>query len=219
MDLRAVHTDSHLYLRAAWSDGTCDDQLHKPWRWSSEKGAYEVGPEREDMFSVAFEHTGPFDANMLSGNEAVWDVWHWKATRTNPAGFAMDRSHRYTRKQPEGKARAHPAATGGQVWIARPEDAGDTIERKQAAPSSREDDIVPQYIVGSPSGSAADVRAKGSCADGSWTLELGRQLDTGHSDDTAFDTSRKYLFAVATHDRTGDMDKASGVLELVFQRK
>jgi len=144
VELRAVHMDSHLYLQARWEDGTCDNVGHKPWVYSSQEGAYEEGAEREDMFSVAFEHTGTFDANMLSGQEAVWDVWHWKATRTNPAGYAMDRSHRYTREQPEGKAKAYPLASGGEVWIARPEDSGDTIEVKQPAPASRQGDRVPQ---------------------------------------------------------------------------
>ena len=219
VELSAVHTDSHLYLLARWQDATCDNVDHKPWVWNDQKGAYEEGPDREDMFSVAFEHTGLFDANMLSGQEAVWDVWHWKATRTNPAGYAMDRSHRYTRQEPEDKAKAYSLANGGgQVWIARPEDSGDTIERKQPAPASRQGDRVAQYVVGTPTGSAADVSAKGACSDGWWTLELGRKLNTGHPDDTAFNTRQSYRFAVATHDRTGDMDKASGVLDLVFDQ-
>ncbi|MEQ8281100.1 MAG: ethylbenzene dehydrogenase-related protein [Deltaproteobacteria bacterium] len=220
VELRAVHTDSHIYLLATWQDGTCDAQEHKPWVWNEETGSYEVGPEREDMFSVAFELEGPFDGNMLSGQEAVWDVWHWKATRTNPVGYAMDRSHRYTRHRPEGKANEFLVESGGgHIWIARPEDDGATVERKQPAPDSREDDRVPQYLLGTPTGSAADVRAKGSCTAGRWTLELGRQLDTGHPDDTAFHTGRSFRFAVATHDRTGEMDKASGVLELVFEQR
>lgn len=153
---------------------------------------------------------------MLSGEPGVWDVWQWKATRTNPQGYAMDRAHRYTSEKPEGKAKSHTAKNGKTIWIARPEDAGDTVEKKQPAPKEHEGDRVPQYLPGVPSGSAADVRAKGTWADGWWTVEFERGLDTGHPDDTTFDPKRSYRIAVAAHDRTGDMDKASGVVELSF---
>ncbi len=65
-------------------------------------------------------------------------------------------------------------------------------------------------------GSAADVRAKGAWAAGKWTLEFARKLDTGNPDDTRFDIARAYKFAVGVHNDTGDMDKATGVIELSF---
>lgn len=217
--LRSVHTDTHVFFLVRWRDETRDDQAHKPWTWDAGNGAYVEGPEREDMFALAFEHTGPFTADMLAPDESVWDVWHWKATRTNPQGFAMDRSHRYTRQQWEGKGKSHTARNGEAIWIARPEDAGDTVEKKQPAPTSRAAERLPQYLPGTPSGSAADVKAKGQWSDGWWTLELERKLDTGHPDDAAFDPKRAYKMAVSAHDRTGDMDKASGVVELAFGKK
>jgi hypothetical protein len=217
--VRSVHTDTHVYFRVRWRDETRDDRAHKPFVWDAGKNAYAEGPDREDMLALAFEHTGPFTADMLSPEEAIWDVWHWKATRTNPQGFAMDRTHRYTREQWEGKGRSHPARNGQAIWIARPEDAGDTVEKKQAAPTAKGEDQVPQYLPGTPTGSAADVRAKGGWSDGWWTLELERKLDTGHPDDTPFDPKRTYKMAVSAHDRTGDMDKASGVIELAFEKR
>ncbi len=215
--IRCVRTDTHIYFVVRWKDGTKDDTDHKPWVWNAEKGAYAEGPEREDMFSIAFEHTGEFDADMLSGKPGTWDVWQWKAFRTNPQGYAMDRSHRYTADKPEGKANSHDAKNGKKIWIARPEDAGDTVEKKQPAPKEKSGDRVPQYLPGTPSGSAADVRAKGAWSDGWWTLEFERKLDTGNKDDTAFDAKREYKFAIGTHDRTGEMDKSSGVIILSFE--
>jgi len=217
--IRSVHTGTHVYFLVRCQDETRDDRAHKPFVWDAGKNAYVEGPEREDMLGLAFEHTGPFTADMLSPEEAVWDVWHWKATRTNPQGFAMDRTHRYTRAQWEGKGKSHPARNDQPIWIARPEDAGDTVEKKQPAPATKGAEQVPQYLPGTPTGSAADVRAKGVWADGWWTLELERKLDTGHADDTRFDPKRTYKMAVSTHDRTGDMDKASGVIELSFGKK
>jgi hypothetical protein len=93
------------------------------------------------------------------------------------------------------------------------------VEKKQPQPTSEKGERVPQYLPGTPTGSAADVRAKGAWADGWWTLELERKLVTGHPDDTPFDPKKVYKTAVSAHDRTGDMDKASGVIELTFGKK
>jgi YVTN family beta-propeller protein len=216
--IKSVHTKTHIYFLLRWKDETKNDVSHKPWVWNAGKKTYEEGPEREDMAALAFEHTGVFSADMLSGDPAVWDVWHWKATRTNPQGHAMDKAHHYTLQKPAWKAKSYPARNGKTIWIARPEDEGETLEKKQPAPTAYQEDRVRQYLPGTPSGSAADVRAKGAWSDGWWTLELERRLDTGHPDDTAFDTSRTYRMAVSVHDHRGDMDKASGVIELVFSR-
>jgi hypothetical protein len=216
--LRSVHTDTHIYMLVQWTDATRRDTGHKTWVWDTGKGSYTEDADREDAFSLAIEHTGEFTANMLSGNEATWDVWHWKAFRTNPQGFAMDRSHRYFKSQPAVKANKHTAKDGSELWIARPEDLGDTVERKQPAPSENKGSRIPQYLPGIPTGSAADVQAKGHWADGKWTLEFARKLDTGYPDDTPLSLSRTYKFAVGVHNDTGDMDKASGVIELGFSK-
>lgn len=215
--LRAAYSDTHIYLLAQWTDETCSESGHKTWIWDEEKQAYVEDADREDALSIAFEHTGPFTANMLSGEEAVWDVWHWKAFRTNPQGFAMDRSHHYFKTKPDVKANRHTARNGGDIWIARPEDDGDTVELKRVAPTRFQGVRVPQYIHGDPTGSAANVRAKGYWDNGIWTLELARILDTSRSDDTAFDPSRSYKFAVGVHNDTGNMDKASEIIELAFE--
>lgn len=215
--VRAVRTDTHLYILAQWEDASDDSASHKSWVWDAGKNAYVEGPDREDMFAVAFEHTGPFNPDMLAGVESVWDAWQWKASRTNPQGHAMDRSHRYTRQQPQGKSKEYTARDGGKVWIARPEDAGDTVEKKQPAPKEKQGDRVPLYLPGTPTGSAADVRAKGAWSGGRWTVEFERKLDTGHPDDTAFTLTRALSLAISAHDHTGDMDKASGAFALVFK--
>ncbi|MBI4564808.1 MAG: hypothetical protein HY716_08980 [Planctomycetes bacterium] len=219
ISIRSVRTDSHIYFLVRWKDETRDDVAHKPFVWDASKNAYVEGPEREDMFALAFEHTGRFNPDMLSGAEGIWDVWQWKATRTNPQGYAMDRIHRYTKEQWQGKGKSHKARNGQTFWIARPEDTGDTVEKKQAIPTTRQGDRVPQYLAGMPTGSAADVRAKGAWDRGWWTLELERELDTGHDDDTKFEPGRTTKMAVSAHDRTGDMDKASGAIELEMSGK
>ena len=213
--IRSVHTDTDIYFLVTWQD-TTESVSHKTWIWNKTNKAYEQSAEREDMFSLAFAHTGPFNPDMLSGIESVWDVWHWKAFRTNPQGYATDKTHRYTSEKPEGKAKSHKARADKTIWIARPEDAGTSVEKKQPAPADFNGEQITQYLPGAPSGSAADVHAKGVWADGRWTLELSRRLDTKHPDDTAFDRARTYRIALGVFDSTGSMDKASGVIELSF---
>lgn len=215
--LRSVRTDTHIYFLVEWEDAT-ESVSHKSWTWNMEAGKYEEGKDREDMCSLAFEHTGPFVADMLAGVEGVWDVWHWKAFRTNPQGYAMDKTHRYTKSKPEGKANAHKTNDGSEIWIARPEDAGDSAEKKQPAPTEQKADTVPQFVTTTPTGSAADVQAKGRWANNRWTLELARRLDTKQADDTAFDTSKSYQMSVAVFDHTGDMDKATEAITLSFPK-
>jgi len=219
VEIRSVHTDTHLYFLVTWEDGEASVS-HKTWVWNPDTKRYDEGKDREDMFALGFEHSGTFNVNMLSGDTATWDVWHWKAFRTNPQGYAMDKSHHYTLEKPGIKAKSYEAKNGKTIWIARPEDAGDTVERKQPAPTKFKGNKVVQYLPGKPSGSAADVHAKGAWSDGRWTLELGRKLNTGHPrDDTFFHISRAYMMALSTFDHTGSMDKASGLIELTWADK
>jgi len=215
--LRALYTETHIHFLVTWED-EAESVSHKTWIWNGEKKAYETGTDREDMCSLAFEHTGAFNGDMLSGEEGVWDVWHWKASRTNPQGYAMDKTHRYSREKPDGKAKQYEGRNGKAIWIARPEDKGDSAEKSQAAPTEHKGDQAPQYVPTTPTGSAADVKAKGAWANGKWTLEFSRSLKTGNDDDTVFDTAKTYRFGLAVFDMTGDMDKASGVIELSFAK-
>jgi hypothetical protein len=215
--IRSVHTDSQIFFLVAWDDST-ESVSHKTWVWNADKQTYNQADDREDMFALAFEHTGPFDADMLAGTEAVWDVWHWKAFRTNPQGYATDKTHHYTLSKPQRKAKSHTARNKKEIWIARPEDSGDSVEGKRPAPTTFGSERVAQYVPATPSGSAADVRAKGVWSSGEWTLELSRHLDTENPDDTALDPQRSYKIAVAPFDNTGEMDTASGVIELALVR-
>lgn len=217
--VKAVYTDSHIAFLVSWDDATRDDKIHKPWTWVAEKKIYETGKEQEDAVALAFELSGPFTADMLSSVDAVWDLWTWKATRTDPVGYALDKTHRYSTAKPEGKAKEYPSRTGTPIWIQRPDDAGKSTQTSLPAPTEYAGDKAPAYRIGEPSGSAADIRAKGRWENGRWTVEFMRALNTGHLDDTAFETKKTYAMAVAVQDRTGDMDKASSVVQLGFEAR
>ena len=216
--LKSVRTTSHIYFLVSWADAT-HDATHKTWVWNAEKKGYEQGSDREDVLALAFEHTGTFNADMLSGVEAVWDVWQWKAARTDPAGYAMDKTHHFSKAKPTGKAKSFPAREGSTIWIARPEDDGGSPQKSQPAPGERKGDRVPKYVAGTPSGSAADVRAKGVWQDGRWTVELARKLSTGHADDVALDVRKTYRMGLAVFDHEEHVHHStSELIELAFVR-
>lgn len=203
--LRAATHDGVLYLLATWDDAT-EDRAHKPWTLGAE-GKVASGPEREDVFAIAFPISGPFVADMLASVECVWDVWQWKSARTDPSGFAMDKSHVHSFTDPGGKRHAAQAGDGRTIYIRRPEDAGTSATRASAAPPPS---ALPaaQYVAQTPSGSAADVRAKATWSDGRWTLELCRALTTGQPDDADLTRAEEegIPFAIAILDRAEDDD-------------
>jgi hypothetical protein len=218
VQLRSVHTGGDVFFAASWSDAT-ESRAIKPWLWNASAGRYEEGPEREDMFAIALPLAGPFDADMLAPVESSWDVWQWKACRTDPAGFAMDKTSQHMRTQPAGKAAAYPARDGRTLWIARPDDAGDPLYVKRPAPAEFEGERIEQYVPTRATGSAADVRAKAQWVDGRWTLELSRRLTTGHDDDTALAIGTELPIAIAVFDARGEMDRGSDEIALVLAER
>ena len=88
------------------------------------------------------------------------------------------------------------------------------VENGREIPETKVKDVIPQYPTQKPTGSAADVEAKGEWADGKWTVEFKRKLNTGHKDDTAFVAGKSLSFAVATYDKNekGDHDVSKPIL-------
>lgn len=186
MKARFVHDGTNVHVLLIWSDKTKSDQ-HKPFTWVKEDKAYiESARLVEDGCYLAFELEGKFNVNMRAGVDAKWDLWQWKAARTNGAGYAMDKSHVYTRKKPEAKAEFVKLIDGKFGYIQRPEDAGKSATKKNTPPKDKKGDTVAQYEPQVPDGSAADVKAKGAWKDGVWTVEFSRKLKTGNADDKEF---------------------------------
>ncbi len=190
----AIHGDT-IYVLAVWAD-TTETRLHKPYRWDEQTLSYRRSGELEDRFAISFPMSGEFSHNKLSGAEFTADVWHWKASRSDPAGIAHDKMWRVSRSEFPG-AKKFTTEDGQTVYLARPSDAGDRLYRA-VKHDTKHEDVMSRYEVNlSPRGSIADVRAKGVWRDGRWYLEMARKLDTGHEDDTAIPASGRILFAVA----------------------
>lgn len=185
MKARFVHDGTNVHVLLIWSDKTKSDQ-HKPFVWSKEDRVYGEGKQIEDGCYLAFDLEGKFNANMRAGIDAKWDVWQWKAARTNGSGYAMDKHHIYTRKRPEGKSEFVKLLDGKFGYIQRPEDAGKSATKKNVPPKDKKGDTLAQFEAQTPDGSAADVKAKGAWKDGVWTVEFTRKLKTGNKDDREF---------------------------------
>ncbi len=94
ISIKAVHDGDSICFLMVWADPDRNDQ-HSPFLWKDPAG-YEADDEKvEDACTLGFELEGKFDSDMKAGIESKWDVWEWGAARTNPSGYALDRTHVY----------------------------------------------------------------------------------------------------------------------------
>ena len=195
VELKAAVRGDRIYLLAIWQDST-ESRLHKPYKWDEATGKYRRTQQLEDRFAVSFAMIGDFSANKLSGAEFTADVWHWKASRSDPAGVAHDKMWKVSRSA-FPKAKKFKSPDGTTVYMRRMSDKGDRLY-KPLKYTTRQDDIMPRYQVNlKPSGSIADVRARGVWKDGRWYLEMSRLLNTGNADDAVIPRTGEIEIAVA----------------------
>jgi hypothetical protein len=197
LTIAALWSPERLWILARWPDLNKNDQ-HHPWLWSKETQAYVEGPEVEDALSLAFAKEGRMGDCMLGGAEAAVDLWTWGAGRTDSSGYAEDATMTLGFRQLP-RANSFQARNGRTVWIRREPDAGVRPYQTQVA-GTYAGDLVPRYRTGLPSGSMADVRARGSWSEGVWTVEFSRRLSTGDPADAVFAPGRETFFSVAVFD-------------------
>lgn len=98
--LRALHTDTHLYLLVEWPDKT--ESLNRLWELTA--GGWKPGRGREDRLNIAWSIAGSVREFPAQGCQALChktegvmrtgapgekiDLWYWMAQRTNPLGAA-----------------------------------------------------------------------------------------------------------------------------------
>ncbi len=107
--MRAAYTSTDLYLLVIWSDSTKDD-FRRQWSWDATGGEWVRASNNEDRLAILWnlnDSTATFDTESCQAachiptntsrsvmatsapGETV-DLWHWKATRSNPTGWADD---------------------------------------------------------------------------------------------------------------------------------
>lgn len=195
--LKAVRSGDSVYFLVRYPDKE-ENRLHKPWVWNEEMGVYRIGPQREDTFTFKWSMAGTkVNLSNFSDQDYRADVWYWKANRTDPAGYADDKLHILSSEEAK-KSNAIVSTSGKQRYLLRLGDQGEPAQKIRLL-TDYQGDVQDQFLSRTPSGSRADVRARGLWDEGVWTIEFGRKLDTGHDDDVRFDPSSgdAYLFGVS----------------------
>lgn len=142
---------------------------------------------------VAVMHTN------VSGDRA--DIWHWKATRTAPSGYADDQHINYATGTTDGRASDSGAAVyrGNPLSSGNPQYRhssglgynGDTLLAADAVAFSGTPvagNVIPAAIADIPNGSRADVETRHgyNSLTHRWTVEFRRRRVTGQGDDRQF---------------------------------
>jgi hypothetical protein len=199
--LRAVYTDEKVFFLVQFPDSD-ESRLHKPWIWNPDKSMYESGPQREDCFVLKWAmQPETTDLSIYSGQEHKADIWFWKANRSDPAGFADDKIDTLTiNSSPNAVPIASP--DGRTLYLERNGDEGEPAYETVLQLEHRED-MINQFSVKIPTSSRADIRAKGTWSNGSWCIELGRDLKTGYPDDVQFETDKHYLLGISRYEIAG----------------
>jgi hypothetical protein len=252
---KAVYTDQAIYFLFSWQDPT-RSVTKGAWTYDGQKWSHQKG--NEDRISLLFEinrinkfaskgcaivchvpEGAPDAKNGKFGTSSAaekGDLWHWKAARSDPAGFADDTWLTVISEKKGG--RKSDAGKGGDT---KNQTADKSMPKYMLAPGKKlvkndillvshaveindysvfkPGDIITYRMPKIPQGSRGDIKALSRYADGSWDVILYRQLDTGHEDDVAFNSRKKYNFAIALFDDSGDEDSYdSEVLRLQFGR-
>jgi hypothetical protein len=202
----ALWSPDRLWVLVRWPDKTRDD-VHRPWVWSKAEKAYVAGREVEDALALSFSRDGRMGECMLAGSEAATDLWTWRAGRTDPSGFAEDATMTLS-FQRIARANSYQTRTGRSVWVKEEPDAGSQPYQAQIV-GAYAGERISRYIARTPSGSMADVAAKGAWKDGFWTVEFSRRLSTGDPADVVFAPGREIFFSVAVFNSREGIDHST----------
>ncbi|MEJ2202026.1 MAG: ethylbenzene dehydrogenase-related protein, partial [Desulfuromonadaceae bacterium] len=199
--LQAVHDGDRIYLLVRFPDAD-ENRLHRQLVWNPVLKSYEDGPTREDCLVLKWSMV-PQETNLTLKENRPYqaDIWFWKAHRTDHAGFADDKVQYYTTTR-DKKAKLLISSEGNVFYLQRLGDQGQPAYQP-LLPVTYSGDQVAKYEQTTPSGSRADVRAKGVWWQGEWTVEFSRKLDTGHSDDVRFRLDGRYPFGVSRYEIAG----------------
>jgi ethylbenzene dehydrogenase len=240
VSLKVLYTAKDVYFLFQWPDKT--ESLNRLYEftgseWKKVKGG-------EDRFNLMWDINNTVKEFPAKGCTALchkqgkevtlktgapgerMDVWHWKAQRSNPVGYADDQwlGHEVKKEGDEATARGNDAKTSGGYsdnWDKenkRPKytfkegvKAGPVLLKKDAVelkdPAKlKAGDRLPREVLEKPVGSRGDVEARGVWDKGRWTLEVRRARDTGDKEnDVQFiDADRPHYFGISVHDSAGD---------------
>jgi len=199
--LKSVHTNSHIYFLVSFNDDK-ENRSHRSQHWNSKLHRYVNGPEREDSFIFKWNMT-PVRSGLTLSEEMPYtaDIWFWKACRTDHAGYADDKIQLYSNIKTKNSLMLL-SNNGNIFYLTRKGDSGEAAYRA-ALYAEKEGNVMPKFIHSVPTGSRADIRAKGRWKDGVWTIEFARKLLTGNLDDISLYKNKRHDFAVSITEIAG----------------
>lgn len=226
--LRALIDESNIYIFAAWNDSTQDD-TRKGWSYNGTHWENVGGNEDRITFAWSLGSATVCGHNPGTSDSMLFDIWHWKASRTALAGWADDKYWDGSGRQSDAKTAGGysensvvvqaenssviTTALGNSSSVVvfsdddRPfwDNNGVEINWIAGANSTPISNFVNGYKTARPTGSRGDVIA-GSVHNGTaWNVEFKRSLNTGNTDDDiAFDAGSSTPFYLAVHNNSGD---------------
>jgi hypothetical protein len=244
LTLKAMYNDKELFMLAEWLDPTEDTQ-YWPWRKTAAgwKHLYTDFKDEtvyyEDKLGFVFPLTAdpmfekfgcavhchqssrmPYGLKGTDMNHPL-DVWHWKASRTDPAGYMDDKFWQgRDLMAKEGGRLADTTDEGGYAknknedgsrpkWLPADDGAvrrgailkeGAVPYTAEAAARYPEGAQIPGIVIARAIGDRGSVRCESHYEDGRWQLFIRRDLDTGSDRDVVFHPGGRQRFACAAFD-------------------
>lgn len=242
--VKVLNDSTNVYLLARWVDGNkmygTDSAASKSiyrriWRfdgtnWSKSQDEDRLGIvwQIDDAYGASCGRTCHNEKPVHATNNGKMDFWHWKATRTNPVGYADDQVGTTT-------GRVNDTKISGVFGIDNQDSAG-TLPRFMKPPSAPPADFlfmstaipfvnsgwsagatIPGWVVNDTAaipvvGSQGDIKAKGEFypATGEWVVEFKRAMNTGNADDAQFALGQTAYFTIAKFNNTGSGHPSQG---------
>lgn len=199
--IKAVYTATEIFFQVSFPDPN-ESRTHKSWVWDKGREIYTVGNDREDIFVFKWNmELNPVDLTLRANNAYKADIWYWKACRTDGAGYADDKSHIYSKTE-DRNATEIISKSGETMYLLRLGDEGESAYKIELISEYQGDNLL-RYALQQPTASRSDIRARGVWHNGTWTIEFGRKLVTGHDDDVQFLIDKNYLFGVSRYEIAG----------------
>lgn len=259
--VRAAYDDENIYISVRWEDPTKTQNIHKGmWTYHAETASWSSGQNEDRVYllwninapdfgagcavycHVGFTSWEVAETKMGTNNPGdTIDVWHWKATRTNPLGSTDDKywvdltNAKVIIYEGEEVKRARLADSGSGFGSSNKDgklpkymylsDPGANVvflfehEAVLFDPEAAwmDGDTVPGYVLKEGTGSEADVETSGGYYDGVWVVEFKRKLDTGNPDDAVFDVTQETPFSLGISDNSGHSKNGASLLTLRFE--
>jgi len=254
INIKTVYTEDRVFFRLSWKDWSESINRDKwvydgkkwnikqekrwedepPWEADSDRFCFQWSL-RDEVLVKKFSKKGcavlchkPEKENKMftNGPHEGSDIWQWRASTTNPLGYADDgfldhtnlskkdeknadkrinAAHKWDDLGPNGSTQVRNKENNGPKWTHKASITEPFLIKGQEAPLDsskiKKGDAVPGWRLTRPNGSRGDIDAAATYdkKEGMWTLELSRKRVTQDpKHDVQFDDlSKTYYFGIA----------------------